>query len=95
MKEWRRGLFIENVDKMCVRRSEISSPHQNKEKRLYQYMSANSFRGIAPVFARPQIFTCGTLKTPNVFSSNLKGRKRHFNNTILMPVKYSQLPQDL
>jgi hypothetical protein len=34
-----------NVHEMLRRNSGVSSPHQQKKKCLYQYMSANSFRG--------------------------------------------------
>jgi len=44
-------------------------PHQQKEKRSYQCISANSFRGAAIRFTLPNSFKClsvGTLKNPSV-----------------------------
>lgn len=69
----RPQLHLTGVSKMHEQKSGVSSPHQNKEAILYQYMSPNSFRGKAPKLAL--LPSCiflflETLKTPSVFCTN-------------------------
>ena len=42
-----KSRLVQNVHEMLGLTSEVSSPHQHKEKCSYQYMSANSFRDAA------------------------------------------------
>jgi len=63
---------------MLLQTSGMSSPRQKKEKISYRCMSAYSFSRYSPIpFSRPHCFrflSLGSLKTPRVFSWNLKWR---------------------
>ena len=59
-------VYLKCLDKL----SAVSFPHQNKEKRSYQYTSANNFPRIQ--FFR--LLSGCMFKTPNILSFSWKGR---------------------
>jgi hypothetical protein len=52
----------------------MSSPHQNKEKDIYQYMPANAYNSMYSTQVRRKLilkmFICGDTHSPNVCGSN-------------------------
>jgi hypothetical protein len=64
---------LEGVSKMLEQISEVGSPHQNKEKGSYQYMSAvlGVESSCSPDFS-PLVFIFGSLKKTSVFLSPIE-----------------------
>jgi len=58
-------VYLKCLDKRLA----VSSPQQNKEKRSYQYTSANNF----PRSQTSRFLSGWTFKNPNIFSFNEKG----------------------
>ena len=69
-------LIMQAISQLLGQISGVSSLHQNKEKSLYQYTSANSFE-VQSNMCWPQCFrflSGGTLKNPSIFSCSWKLR---------------------
>jgi hypothetical protein len=88
---------MQNVSNMLGQNEGVRSPHQNKKKSLYQYMSANSFRSTAQQsvdFTSTDFYLRGPLK-PWCIHLQLKMKTLH--QCILMPFKpfTTELPQSM